>query len=414
MAVDRIRVLVAGDIHVNPSLVRPFLENDGYEVVAEPPTREEVLPAVSRHQPDVVVIDDRLLSSRRNGKLLHRVRRAAPDAKVVVFTGGAERSNGSAGADAYLETGASLAALSLVLGRLFAGDGSREALVVAGVGATSVASSAPRSPESNGGATRFVVAVGAPLLVVGMLIVMLTTSGAPLPRADTTDLADQIVIVPQGTVALDDARVALDRLLDAIEADNYPLAAVYAQDLMEQREFAIAGGYRTAEFDDQVEVELARVANALPGPATLSLQSILGSLFPVLEDEETPGGGSDVIFAPFIGSSGGATVTGGGGGDATGGNDGDGNGNGGGNGGGGGDGSGDGGTVITLGPGDGRAWGQSHKQTKGEGGPPPWANGHTGVTHGHRGDPPGHHEGHGNGHGHAYGWGNAGGAGPGG
>jgi hypothetical protein len=131
----------------------------------------------------------------------------------------------------------------------------------------------------------------------------------------------------------------------------------------------------------------------------------------VLEDEQTPGGGSDVILGPFIGSPGGtgATVTGGGGGDTTGDTTGGNEGND--NGGGGGD--GDGGTVITLGPGDGRAWGQSHKQTKGEGGPPPWANGHTGVTHGHRGDPPGHHDDHGNGHGHGYGWGNAGGAGPG-
>jgi CheY-like chemotaxis protein len=404
MAVDRIRVLVAGDIYVNPSLVRPFLEDDGYEVVAEPPTREEMLPAVSRHQPDVVVIDDRLLSARRNGKLLQRVRRAAPDAKVVVFVAGAERSNGSAGADAYLEIGTSLAALSVVLGRLFAEDGSRAALAVAGVGATAVATTTTPPPESSGGATRFVVAVGAPLLVVGMLIVMLTTSGAPLPRADTTDLAGQMVIVPQGITPLDGARDSLDRMLDAIAAGNYPLAALYAQNLMEQREIAISGGYLTADLDEQIEVALARVASSLPGSAALSLQSILGNLFPVLEDEETPGGGSDVIFAPIIGSSGGTgeTVTGGGGG----------SGNGSGNGGG--DGGGGGGTVIALGPGDGRAWGHIHKQTKGEGGPPPWANGHTGETHGHRGDPPGHHDDHGNGHGHGHGSGNAGGDGPGG
>jgi CheY-like chemotaxis protein len=401
MAVEGIRVLVAGDIYVNPSLVRPFLEDDGYEVVAEPPTREEMLPAVSRHQPDIVVIDDRLLSSRRNGKLIQRVRRAAPDAKVVVFNTGAERSNGSAGADAYLEIGTSLAALSLVLGRLFAEDGSQVAPAVAGVGAASVATSVPRSRESNGGATRFVVTVGAPLLVVGMIFVMLTTSGTRLPRADTTDLADQVVIVPQGTTPLDDARVSLDRLLDAVEAGNYPLAAVYARDLMEQRELAIAGGFLTAELDDQIEVALARVASSLPGSATVSLQSILGNLFPALQDVETPGGGSDVIFAPIIGSSGGteATVTGVGGAD-TGVNEGNGNGSGG----------GDGGTVISLGPGDGRAWGQSHKHTKGEDGPPPWANGHIGATRGHRGDPPGHHDDHGNGHGYGRRAGSAGGA----
>jgi hypothetical protein len=227
-----------------------------------------------------------------------------------------------------------------------------------------------------------------------MLIVMLTTSGAPLPRADSTDIADQVVIVPQGLGPLDDARDSLDRMLDAIEDGNTLLVTYYARALMEQRDTAIAGGYLMKDFDAQITSALAEVVGVLPAGVTASLQGILGDLFPVLEDEVTPGGGSDVIFGPIIGSSDGTggTVTGGGGGDTTGGNDGNGGG-----------GDGDGGTVVTLGPGDGRAWGQSHKQTKGEGGPPPWSNGHTGETHGHRGDPPGHHDDHGNGNGNGNG-----------
>ena len=115
MTNGRIRVLVAGDIYVNRSLVRPFLEDDGYEVVGEPLTRDEALTAVGAQQPDAVVIDDRLLSSRGNGKLLHKVRRAAPEAKVVVISSAAGRPKGVAGVDAYLESGMSLAALSAMV-----------------------------------------------------------------------------------------------------------------------------------------------------------------------------------------------------------------------------------------------------------------------------------------------------------
>ena len=57
MTNGRIRVLVAGDVYVNRSLVRPFLEDDGYEVVGEPLTRDEALTAVGAQQPDAVVIE---------------------------------------------------------------------------------------------------------------------------------------------------------------------------------------------------------------------------------------------------------------------------------------------------------------------------------------------------------------------
>ena len=97
---------------MNRSLVRPFLEDDGYEVVAEPLTRDEILPALNAQHPDAVVMDDRLLSSRGNGKLLRKIRRAAPEAKVVVVSSAAGRPKGAPGVDAYLESRMSLAAAS--------------------------------------------------------------------------------------------------------------------------------------------------------------------------------------------------------------------------------------------------------------------------------------------------------------
>jgi CheY-like chemotaxis protein len=391
MIIGRIRVLVAGDIYVNRSLVRPFLEDDGYEVVGEPLARDDVLPAVQGRHPDALVIDDRLLSSRGNGRLLHKIRRAAPEAKVVIVTSAAGRPKGVPGVDAYMEHGMSLAALSATLGHLFAAE---PEAALAGVGAAAEVRTAPRARrdgglESGGGVLRFVATVGTPVLVAWALIAMLATGGGtPLPRADRTEFAGGLVIVPQGIDRLDEARDSLERMIDAIEAGNYPLATLYATALMEQRRAAMAGGFLTAMFDDQITANLNDVVGLMPAGAAAQLQGVLGDLFPVLESEDTPGGGSDVILGPIV-ETGSST-----GGDTTGtGNDG-----GGGGGGDGGGGDGDGETVV-LGPGDGRAWGQSHKLTKGDGGPPPWANGNIDGSHGHRGDPPGLRTDHGSGQG---------------
>ena len=404
MTIGRIRVLIAGDIYVNRSLVRPFLEDDGYEVVGEAVARQDVLPAVNLRQPDAVVIDDRLLSARGNGKLLQKVRRAAPEAKVVVVTSEAGRAKGAEGIDAYLENGMSLAALSATLGHLFAADDAVATIGAAltAVGAAAVQPSgeptrAARSPESRGGVLRFVATVATPVIVAWGLIAMLATGGGiPLPRADGTDLGGDVAIVPQGFDRLDDAHDSLERMLEAIEAGNYPLATSYATILMEQRETAIAGGYLTIFLDREITTSLSELTTLLPAGVTSTLQGILGNLFPTLESEETPGGGSVVILGPFTGSGGsGGADTSTGGSDTTGGGDG----------GGGGGGDGDGGIIVVLGPGDGREWGQSHKLTKGDGGPPAWANANTDKTKGHRGNPPGHAADHGKGHAHGNGQG---------
>jgi CheY-like chemotaxis protein len=407
MTNGRIRVLVAGDIYVNRSLVRPFLEDDGYEVVGEPLTRDEALTAVGAQQPDAVVIDDRLLSSRGNGKLLHKVRRAAPEAKVVVISSAAGRPKGIAGVHAYLERGMGLAALSALIGGLFATEDL--ALAVVGAGAVVAASGSGRPPEPRGGVARFVAAVGMPILVAWALIAIVATGGGrPVPRADITDLGGGVAIVPQGVDRLDDAHASLDAMIEAIEAGNYPLATIRAKTLMDQRATAIAGGYLTIDLDREIQLRLDGLASALPASVTSTLLGLLGNLFPELESEETPGGGSGVILGPVIDTVGTGTSAGEGGPTVGGGDTTD-NGNGGGNDGGGG-GDGDGGVVV-LGPGDGREWGQSHRLTKGDDGPPPWAtaNGHANQVNAHGDGPPEHDPDHAHGkehaRGHAYGHG---------
>src|SRR3990172_1212292 len=120
MSAGRIRVLIAGNIYVKRALVRRFLEDDGYEVVAEALTRSDILPTINRGSPDAIVVDDELLE---DGSIT-RIRGTAPDAKIVVFTSTPPAAPGVIiGADAYLEKGGALAALTALLGRLFEPDG---------------------------------------------------------------------------------------------------------------------------------------------------------------------------------------------------------------------------------------------------------------------------------------------------
>ncbi|HYF12426.1 MAG TPA: hypothetical protein VEC09_09000, partial [Actinomycetota bacterium] len=121
MAADRIRVFIAGNIYVTRALVRRFLEDDGFEVTGEARTREDMMIAVRRDQPDAVVIDDELLIDGPGGGTIGRLRRGAPDAKVVVFTSSPiDPATAPDDADGYLEKGVGLASLTALLGRLFA------------------------------------------------------------------------------------------------------------------------------------------------------------------------------------------------------------------------------------------------------------------------------------------------------
>ena len=376
MTAGRIRVLIAGNIYVKRALVRRFLEDDGYEVVAEALTKNDILPAIHRGSPDAIVVDDALLEDGT----IARIRRTAPDAKLVVFTSTPPASPSAiVGADAYLEKGVALAALTALLMRLFEPDRAPLVLAGAGVGAAGAAMTASpadagaamagigassATPTGGGASARLVAIAGGAILIVVGLIAMVSTGGGgtqPAP-ADTTDQTGGTVIAqPAEQTELDAAYGALDRMIAAIEDGNYVLASVEAQALMDARESAFAAGFSTSGLDAEVTARLGVLVVDIPAGPAASLQGILGSLYPELPDESEPGGGSDVILADTVTNDTGSISGGGstdGGGTTTNG----------GNGGGGGD-------NVTLGPGDGREWGQWHKEHKGQGGPPPWANG---------------------------------------
>jgi CheY-like chemotaxis protein len=391
---ERIRVHIAGEIYPRRALVRRFLEDDGYHVTGQTTSRKTLLAAIQKNEPDAIVIDEDLLAGGPGEGTLGRIRKAAPDAKVIVFTSSPLSEPGTTtGADGYLEKGVGLAALTSLMGRLFADW--TAAVAPAAVGATGagarIAASGPvadpgrgaREPVgaaangSSAAATARLVAIagGAILIVWGMIAMLATGGGLTPPPLDRTEGGGTVIA---GDDALDAAYASLRRLMTAIESGSYVLAGVEAEALMEAREQAAAEGFAIIGLDAEVTARLGTIVDVLPLRVNTMLSAILGSLYPVLPDEDVPGGGSDDIIGPVFtaGDTGGDT------GGSIGVNP-VGNGNGGGiivvvgpSG----DHNGNGGGEPAPAPGDARAWGQSHKERHVVGEVPPWANG-KGVGH---------------------------------
>src|SRR5687768_6928072 len=311
MAPGRIRVFVAGTIHLNRAQVRRFLEDDGYEVVGEAPTRENLVAEIRRSEPDAVVVDQDLLGP----EMMARVRLAAPDARIVVFTDGpADHRTAPKGADGYLEKGIGLAALTALLVRLFTDDQAFPQPATVGVAAagagrgTRVAASSAQASVSDGPpsspvgplARLVTIATGAVLIVWG-LIAMLATGGVAPPPADTTDTTRPgTVVVAAGSLV--EAYDALDGLTAALRDGNYVLAIIRAQTLMDERRQAFLEGYSLSGLNAAIAVSLEGLVGGLPQRVSSTLAGILRSLYPRLRDEDQPGGGAGVVSGPATGA----------------------------------------------------------------------------------------------------------------
>src|SRR6266508_4334819 len=113
---DRIRVAIAGTIYAKRALVRRFLEDDGFAVVAEANDPEGLFSALRSEEPDAVVLDDDIADWD-----VEEIRRASPDAKIVLFTSESPGEPGVPGAaDGYLQKGVGLGALTSLLRELLA------------------------------------------------------------------------------------------------------------------------------------------------------------------------------------------------------------------------------------------------------------------------------------------------------
>ena len=370
---NRIRVLIAGNVYVKRALVRRFLEDDGYEVVGDVMAAEAVVPAIVAGRPDAIVLDQDLTAQ---GAGVSAIRSAAPDIRVIVFTATAAEAGAlPAGADGYLDKGAGLSALTALLGRLFAEPtASFEPLLEgAGVGAMAVASDTsegsmddtqqiePRPVGSSAGGPgrnlyRTVAMVAGALLIVwGVVTAIANEVGddtkTVAEESAAVDTGGDVIAEPETTSALDEAYATLDRLVEALRGGNYILASVEAQTLMDQREQATAAGFATAGLDAEVTPRLEALVQELPFRVNSQLANILGGLYPAFAQPTERDGGSDVVLGTTVTNDGGTS-----GGSDTGTDTGTDTGGGGGGG---------GQTEPAPQPGDGKAWGHSHKPPQG-------------------------------------------------
>src|SRR6266542_2477119 len=271
---DRIRVAIAGTIYAKRALVRRFLEDDGFAVVAEANDQEGLFSALRSEEPDAVVLDDDIADWD-----VEEIRRASPDAKIVLFTSGSPSEPGVPGAaDGYLQKGVGLGALTSLLRELLA---------------------EPVAP----------IVLPAPPVRV--------PSGAAHERRVVIRLAALVaalVLIATGALALvGQAPTGRERTLPTIQPTPPP------------------GGTRTAL--DQAISSMLQPIMGLLGPGILStLQSILGALPPEIPQPPPLTGGGGIVL-PGTGTAGGTVGTGG-----TGGGGGGAGGSGGGTGGGGGEG----------------------------------------------------------------------------
>ena len=317
---DRIRVAIAGTIYAKRALVRRFLEDDGFAVVAEANDQEGLFSALQSEEPDAVVLDDDMADWD-----VEEIRRASPDAKIVLFTSGSPGEPGVPGAaDGYLQKGVGLGALTLLL---------RELLTEP---VAPIVLPAPPVRVPNGAAHERRVVIRLAALVAALVLIatgaLALVGQAPTGRERTLPTI-QPTPPPGGTrTALDQAIADLRELRAALRDGRYAQASVLAQALLLDRQAALAAGFSVSELDRAISSTLQPIMSLL-GPGILStLQSILGDLLPpiIQQPPATSGGGG--IALPGTSAAGATVGTGGGGGGGTGG---------GGTGGGGGSGGGD-------------------------------------------------------------------------
>ena len=377
MSANRIRVLIAGNVYVKRALVRRFLEDDGYEVVGDVMTAGAVMTTIRAGRPDAIVLDEDLV---RGGAPIAAIRDAAPDARVVVFTAAAPGVGAPPpGADAYLDKGVGLSALTALLGRLFTEPTAPLEPLLAGAGVGTAAAAAidttegssmedpqqiepvsatPGGGGSGAGLARYVAIAAGVLLIVWGVVSAIDTEDSggtteTVAEATTTVDTDEDTAVEEAPTPLDEAYASLDTMIGALEDGDYVLATIEAQSLMEEREQALAAGFATTGFDAEVTARLEPLVPELPLRLNTQLAEILGSLYPPFETgkETEANDGSTSVLGTTVDNTGGDPSTGG---DQTGGD------NGGGGGGGGG-----GGEEPEPQPGDGKVFGHSHKPPKG-------------------------------------------------
>ena len=299
IAGDRIRVAIAGTIYAKRALVRRFLEDDGFAVVAEANDREELFSALRSQEPDAVVLDDDIADWN-----VEEIRRASPDAKVVLFTSGSAGGPGvPAGADGYLQKGVGLGTLTLLLRELLAEPVAPIVLPAAPV----------RVPNGAAHERRVVIRLAALVTALVLIAAGALALVGQAPTGNERALPTIQPTTPPGRTqtAMDQAIADLRDLQGALRDGRYAQASTLAQALILDRRRALAAGFSVSELDRVIGSTLQPLL-ALLGPGIVStLQSILGDLLPAISQPPPATGGGGIVL-PGTGGGGGTVGTGGG------------------------------------------------------------------------------------------------------
>ncbi len=344
---DRIRVAVAGTIHAKPGVVRRRLEDDGFAVVAQVKEPGELLSALSSEEPDAIVLDAEMA-----GLDVREVRRAAPDAKIVLFAAGAAAAAAApAGVDGVLAKGTGLGQLTTLLRQLLA-----EARAPVAITTPAAAVPPPKRHERRVAIGLGAIAAALALFAAGALAIV--GPGSRPPEVALPSPSGPTGPPVPGLSALEQASADLRDLQRALRQGALGRAPDLARALVQDRRAAIAVGFSVSSLDRSIVVTLRPLVVTL-GPGALALlRSILGDLMPSLP--ALPPSGGTVTSAG--GSESGGVATSGGG--AQGGGSAGGSGGSGGSGGTGGSGGGGGGVVVTS-NGHGNHFGWKNKPPQG-------------------------------------------------
>lgn len=308
-----IRVLVAGSTPVDRSLVRHFLQGQGFEVVGEAARPEEVVRLVGPLAPDAVVLDADLFGESL--PTAWPVRSASPDSKIVVLAEQGSGEPGALGADAVLEKGPGFGDLASALWLLTAPSQPEPTGEVAGVvplvrpsdplalaektkgyephrlrRLLAVAEDTPPEPRDEPVTPR-PLAAAAFAFVVLLIVAAVAGSRLFVPERETAGpIPSPAAPSPLEVVIVDDAErylgLAQSHVGDLIEAmrDGREIAAArLARELLAARGVVRAAGLSTAEIDALIADQVPGLLDRLSGDAALTLLAILDPLLPGVE-----------------------------------------------------------------------------------------------------------------------------------
>jgi hypothetical protein len=325
-------VVIAGNIYAKRALVRRFLEDDGFDVVGEALSQDQLLTLGGLPRADAVVVDGDLLDGS-----VERLRGAAPDAAIVVFTSAAGLTS-PLGADGYLEKGMGLASLTALLHSLLS---DQAATTLGRPWPTQPAPLAP-PPERRVLAGLAGVAAGIVLVAVVALAVFGGAGTVPISNPIALPTSSPTTAPNSGRSALETATADLHELRKAL-ADGRVIEARYVLRDLNAILSAVHPTFATGAFLSFAADELLPFLDGLSADLLADLRAVFGSALQMPTSTGSVSGGT-ILTGVMSGSttttgttSGGTTTTGGSSGTGEAGGSGGGSGGGGGGGGGGGD-----------------------------------------------------------------------------